>query len=207
MNGHSHAYIVDDNAEMRQSLSFLLETIGITPRLFESGEAFLNCLADLEAAPIVLDIRMAGIDGVGVLAELATRGVKWPVIMMTGHGDIAIAVKSMKLGAIEFLEKPFEPEMLETSLTRAFGILAETTKLLHEQTAARQQLATLTPRENDVVRSLVDGAPNKIVAYRLGLSPRTVEMHRANAFAKLGLKNIAELVKLVSAADAAAPRV
>ncbi len=207
MNGHSHAYIVDDNAEMRQSLSFLLETIGITPRLFESGEAFLNCLADLEAAPIVLDIRMAGIDGVGVLAELATRGVKWPVIMMTGHGDIAIAVQSMKLGAIEFLEKPFEPEMLETSLTRAFGILVETTKLLHEQTAARQQLATLTPRENDVVRSLVDGAPNKIVAYRLGLSPRTVEMHRANAFAKLGLKNIAELVKLVSAADAAAPRV
>ena len=199
------AYVVDDNEEMRMSLAFLLDSLDIRHIIYESGEAFLNGLDTLAPAPLLLDIRMSGIDGIGVLTALAAKGVKWPVIVMTGHGDIPIAVKAMKLGAIEFLEKPFEPEALVDSLTRAFDILAEMASMLHDRDEARRQLATLTPREHDVVHGLIDGSANKIVAYRLVLSPRTVEMHRANAFAKLGLKSIADLIKLVRIAAVTGP--
>jgi two-component system response regulator FixJ len=198
-------YIVDDNAQMQMSLAFLLDSLEIQYRIFESGEAFLDCLDTLAPGPLLLDIRMSRIDGIGVLTALSAKGVKWPVIVMTGHGDIAIAVKAMKLGAIEFLEKPFEPEALVDSLTRGFDILAEMARTLHDRDAARQQLATLTPREHDVVRALIDGSANKIVAYRLGLSSRTVEMHRANALAKLGLKCVPDLIRLVSTAAVAVP--
>ena len=193
-------YIVDDNKQVRMSLAFTLDSLEIRNRSFESGEDFLNNLDELSPGPVLLDIRMSGIDGIGVLGAMAARNVKWPVIIITGHGDVAIAVAAMKLGAIEFLEKPFDPEMLVVSLTRAFGILSDETFAQQEQTAARTQLATLTPRESDVVFSLVDGSANKIVAYKLGLSPRTVEMHRANAFAKLGLRTVADLIRVVGAA-------
>ena len=196
-------YIVDDNKQVRMSLAFTLDSLEIRNRSFESGEDFLNSLAELSPGPVLLDIRMSGVDGIGVLTAMIARDVKWPVIVITGHGDVAIAVAAMKLGAIEFLEKPFDPEMLVVSLTRAFGILSDVTFAQQEQTAARAQLATLTPRESDVVFSLVDGSANKIVAYRLGLSPRTVEMHRANAFAKLGLRTVAELIRVVGTAELA----
>ena len=196
-------YIVDDNKQVRMSLAFTLDSLEIRNRSFESGEDFLNSLAELSPGPVLLDIRMSGVDGIGVLSAMIARDVKWPVIVITGHGDVAIAVAAMKLGAIEFLEKPFDPEMLVVSLTRAFGILSDVTFAQQEQTAARAQLATLTPRESDVVFSLVDGSANKIVAYRLGLSPRTVEMHRANAFTKLGLRTVAELIRVVGTAELA----
>ena len=196
-------YIVDDNKQVRMSLAFTLDSLEIRNRSFESGEDFLNSLAELSPGPVLLDIRMSGVDGIGVLSAMIARDVKWPVIVITGHGDVAIAVAAMKLGAIEFLEKPFDPEMLVVSLTRAFGILSGVTFAQQDQTAARAQLATLTPRESDVVFSLVDGSANKIVAYRLGLSPRTVEMHRANAFAKLGLRTVAELIRVVGTAELA----
>ena len=192
---------------MRNSIAFILDSLGILNRPFASGEAFLDSLGDLTPGPVLLDIRMSGIDGVGVLAALAVRGVKWPVIIITGHGDVAVAVKTMKLGAIEFLEKPFDPEMLVVSLKRAFAIVSKISVLEEEQAVARARLATLTPRENDVVHSLIDGSANKIVAYRLGLSPRTVEMHRANAFAKLGLRSIADLIRVISRAGAFATSV
>ena len=196
-------YIVDDNKQVRMSLAFTLDSLEIRNRSFESGEDFLSSLAELSPGPVLLDIRMSGVDGIGVLSAMIARDVKWPVIVITGHGDVAIAVAAMKLGAIEFLEKPFDPEMLVVSLTRAFGILSDVTFAQQEQTAARAQLATLTPRESDVVFSLVDGSANKIVAYRLGLSPRTVEMHRANAFTKLGLRTVAELIRVVGTAELA----
>ena len=199
-NNSLNTYIVDDNEQVRNSIAFILDSLGIPNRPFANGEAFLDCLDDLTPGPVLLDIRMSGIDGVGVLAALVARGVNWPVIVITGHGDVAIAVKTMKLGAIEFLEKPFDPEMLVISLTRAFGIVSKISQLDAEKTAARARLATLTPRENDVVHSLIDGSANKIVAYRLGLSPRTVEMHRANAFAKLGLRSIADLIRVIGRA-------
>ena len=197
-------YIVDDNLQIRLSMSFILDSFGIPHRIFDSGEDFLGNLAALPPGPVLLDIRMSGIDGIEVLAALAERGVKWPVIMMTGHGDVAVAVTAMKMGAIEFLEKPFNPETLIESLTRGFEILSQVSQVEHEQAAARSRLAALTPRESDVVHSLIDGSANKIVAYKLGLSPRTVEMHRANAFAKLGLRSVADLIRVVSAAGTAA---
>jgi two-component system response regulator FixJ len=193
-------YVVDDNKQVRMSLAFTLDSLEIQNRTFESGEDFLNCLDELTPGPILLDIRMSGIDGIGVLGALAERGVRWPVIVITGHGDVAIAVTAMKLGAIEFLEKPFDPEMLVVTLTRAFGILSDVSFEQQEQAAARAQLASLTPRERDVVFGLIDGSANKIVAYKLDLSPRTVEMHRANAFAKLRLRTVADIIKLVGTA-------
>ena len=202
-NGDHEIYIVDDNADIRSSLSLLMESFFIRPRVFESGAVFLAALPNLVAAPVLLDMRMAGTDGLAVLGELAANGIKWPVIMMTGHGDIAVAVKSMKLGAIDFLEKPFDPATLDICLTRAFGIMGDMSRSQQEKAMARARLAALTPRENDVVYSLLGGDANKIVAYQLGLSPRTVEMHRANAFAKLGLKTIADLIRMVRTADMA----
>lgn len=197
-------YIVDDNKQIRMSMSFILDSFGIQHKTFETGESFLGQLGELSPGPILLDIRMSGIDGIGVLAALADRDVRWPVIMMTGHGDVGVAVTAMKMGAIEFLEKPFNPETLIESLGRGFQILSQVTHVEQEKAAARSRLAALTPRESDVVHSLIDGSANKIVAYKLGLSPRTVEMHRANAFAKLGLRSIADLIRVVSAAGTAA---
>lgn len=199
--GQFKTYIVDDNKQVRMSLAFTLDSLEIRNRSFETGEDFLSSLDELSPGPVLLDIRMSGVDGIGVLSAMVARDVKWPVIVITGHGDVAIAVAAMKLGAIEFLEKPFDPEMLVVSLTRAFGILSDVTYAQQEQTAARAQLATLTPRESDVVFGLIDGSANKIVAYKLGLSPRTVEMHRANAFAKLGLRTVAELIRVIGTAE------
>ena len=178
-----------------------MESLFIRPRLFESGAAFLAALPNLAPAPVLLDIWMAGIDGMTVLTEIAANAVEWPVIMMTGHGDIAVAVKSMKLGAIEFLEKPFGPDMLDVCLTRAFGILSEASRSNQKKAAARARLATLTPRENDVVNSLLGGDANKIVAYRLGLSPRTVEEYRANTMRKLGAPSLSELIQMAVLAN------
>lgn len=202
-NTRFQCYIVDDNHQIRMSMSFILDSFGIPHQMFETGEAFLDQLGTLSPGPVLLDIRMSGIDGIGVLAALAGRGVKWPVIMMTGHGDVGIAVTAMKMGAIEFLEKPFNPETLVDSLARGFDILSQVSHVEQQQAAARSRLAALTPRESDVVHSLIDGSANKIVAYKLGLSPRTVEMHRANAFAKLGLRSVADLIRVVSAAGTA----
>ena len=193
-------YFVDDNHQIRMSMSFILDSFGIEHEMFASGEAFLDQLATLSPGPVLLDIRMPGIDGIGVLTALADRCVKWPVIMMTGHGDVGIAVTAMKMGAIEFLEKPFSPETLIDSLARGFHILSQVSQVEQEQAVARSRLAALTPRESDVVHSLIDGSANKIVAYKLGLSPRTVEMHRANVFAKLGLRSVAGLIRVVSEA-------
>jgi two-component system response regulator FixJ len=193
-------YIVDDNKQVRMSLAFTLDSLGLRSRAFESGADFLECLCELTPGPILLDIRMSGIDGIGVLVALADRKVTWPVIIITGHGDLAIAVTAIKLGAIDFLEKPFDPEVLVVSLTRALGILCDVSFAKQEQTSARMQLASLSPRESQVVFGLTDGLSNTIIACKLGLSPRRIEMHRANALAKLGWRTVADLVRLVSKA-------
>lgn len=189
----SLVYVIDDDSEMRKSLHFLLSTMQMRSWPFVSGEDFVQQLPTLEMAPILLDIRMAGMDGFDVLNELAARKINWPIIVMTAHGDIAIAVRAMKLGAIEFLEKPFETGALETALARAFATGKEIHEAESRQAGAKRLFQTLTDRENQVIEALLEGASNKVVAYRLGLSVRTVEMHRGNAMAKFGLKTIAEV--------------
>jgi FixJ family two-component response regulator len=199
--GQRRVYIIDDDSDVRKSLHFLLAASLITAWPFAGAADFIDQLPGLSPAPIMLDVRMPGIDGLEVLAILKEREVNWPVIVMTAHGDVKIAVRAMKLGAIDFLEKPFQPDMLDPLLDFAFSIVDQNFCLLRARDDARSKIGELTLRESEVVRALIKGLPNKVVAHRLGLSVRTVEMHRSNAFAKLGLRSIAEIIALVRTAN------
>ena len=194
-------YIIDDDSHMRQSLHFLLASCDIDAWPFAGCLDFIEQLPQLAPAPIMLDIRMPSIDGLQMLAILRERTVSWPVIIMTAHGDVTIAVRAMKLGAIDFLEKPFRPEVLDIVLDQAFSQLDRLEHSTQKRNEARDLIGLLSKRESEIVAILMEGAPNKEVAHRLALSIRTVEMHRSNAFAKLGLRSVAEVVALVGAAD------
>lgn len=197
----SPVYIIDDESEVRRSLHFLLSTIGLVSWPFASAQDFLDNFATLEPAPILLDIRMPAVDGLQLMSVMRERGVKWPIIIISAHGDIQVAVKAIKLGAIEFLEKPFEFEALDLCLHSAFTQLAQINNSFAARTAARKSFALLSPRENEVINVLMRGIPNKTAAHVLDLSVRTVEMHRANALAKLQVKSIAEVIRLARAAE------
>ena len=197
----AHVYVIDDHSEVRKSLSMVLATVGITTWPFAASYDFLDQLADLSPAPILLDIRMPDLDGMSVLSRLAERMIPWPVIIMTAHGDIAIAVECMKRGAIEFLEKPFELEMVQTALARAYALLADAQSKEQVRLLAKKRFAALTLREAQVLLSLFDGLQNKNVAVGLGLSVRTVEMHRAHAFTKLGVRSVVEAAELAHSAQ------
>ncbi|GAA0731774.1 response regulator transcription factor [Sphingomonas japonica] len=197
-------YVIDDDVDVRKSLHFLLTTAGVAAWSFADAADFLNALDGLRPAPILLDVRMPGIDGLDLLALLVERDISWPVIMMTAHGDVPIAVRAMKLGATEFLEKPFPPEMLDQALARAFAMLDIVLVQHRTRDEARGQITALSTREREVLTVLIKGIANKEAAARLGLSTRTVEMHRASALAKLRRKSIAEVMTLWLAADLAA---
>lgn len=194
-------YIIDDESDVRRSLHFLLSTIGLVSWPFASAQDFLDNFAALEPAPILLDIRMPAIDGLQLMSMMRQRGVKWPIIIISAHGDIQVAVKAIKLGAIEFLEKPFEFEALDACLKTAFAQLSELNDSFAARNTARAAFALLSPRENEVIKVLMQGIPNKTAAHMLDLSVRTVEMHRANALAKLHVKSIAEVIRLARAAE------
>lgn len=197
----SPVYVIDDDGDVRRSLHFLLSTIRLKSWPFASAQDFLDNLVDLAPAPVLLDIRMPKIDGLRLMSLLRDRGVDWPVIIMSAHGDIQMAVKATRLGAIEFLEKPFEFAALEASLRVAFAQLASVHGNLAARHAARAAFALLTAREQDIILALMKGGANKAVAHMLGLSVRTVEMHRANALRKLQVKSIAEVVRLAQVAE------
>lgn len=164
----------------------------MAPWPFAGGQDFLDNLAGLDPGCILLDMRMPKVDGIAVLTQLAESGVHWPVIAMTGHGDVALAVNAMKLGALDFLEKPMEEDVLGDVLDRAFAKLSEATAHRGKIEAARERIAKLTSRETAVLRGIVGGRANKTIAANLGISVRTVEMHRENLIKKLGVKNGAE---------------
>lgn len=193
-------YVIDDDSDVRKSLHFRLMASSITVWPFANATDFLDQLDHLTPAPILLDLRMPGIDGLQVLAVLKERDVQWPVIVMTAHGDVPIAVRAMKLGAIEFLEKPFPVGTLDRALDHAFGILDAVVRTRSVQAEARRLLDLLSPRELEIMTILTAGVQNKVVGHRLGISVRTVEMHRANALGKIGLKSIAEVMALMRAA-------
>lgn len=185
-------YVIDDDKDLRRSLHFLLATRQICVSPFASGTDFLSTLDVLKPAPIILDIRMPRIDGTQVLAELAERQNNWPVIVLTGHGEIGLAVQSLKAGAIDFLEKPVSEEILFHSIDAAFSLLAKQAYADEESNEAVRRLASLTSREAEVLDLLCRGRSNKQVAFDLSLSPRTVEMHRANAFRHLNVRTLIE---------------
>jgi len=194
-------HIVDDEDSIRRSAGFMLKTSGFTVASYPSGVAFLREVRHAEPGCILLDVRMPEMDGLEVQQALLERGVVMPVIILTGHGDISIAVRAMKAGAVEFIEKPFEKAVLLDAIAAAFERLDDNGKRAARAAEAAVMISALTGREQDVLNGLADGLPNKTIAYDLGISPRTVEVHRANLMTKLGVRSLSEALRIAFAAN------
>ncbi len=193
-------HVVDDDEAVRRSASMLLASCGLEAQTHASAEELLSRLDGLRPGCLVIDIRMPGMDGLALQLELAARGSRLPVIVVTGHADVGLAVRAMKAGAVDFIEKPYSVEDLINAVTTALSRMADTRQTLAHADAAAQRVASLTPRERDVLIRLVEGRPNKVIAHDLGISPRTVEIHRANLMEKLGCRSLAEAVRVAIAA-------
>lgn len=192
--------VVDDDEAVRDSLQVMLEAKGFTVRTFPSAEAFLDDLPGPLRGCLLLDIRMTGMSGTALQESLRARGYPLPVIMLTGHGDVATAVQAMKAGAFDFIEKPFVQDVILDAIARAlasFDAWAET-RAVESEVSAR--LERLTPRERQVMEQLVEGHSNKEIARRLDVSPRTVEVYRARVMEKMGAASIARLVQMIMGA-------
>jgi len=192
-------HVVDDDEAVRDSLQFLLEAAAFRARLWASGPAFLDALPVEQNSCILLDVRMPEMDGVQVLARLRERGVNAPVIIMTGHADVPLAVRAMKTGADDFIEKPFvEQEILVCIRSHLASGRAE--RISPPPADLTRRLAGLTPREREVLDAVVAGSSNKRIGLDLGISPRTVEIHRARVMEKMSARSLSELVRLSLAA-------
>lgn len=194
-------HLVDDDAAVRRSVGFMLKTSGHQVETYESGLELLKNAGELGQGCVLLDIRMPGMDGLEVQRALQEKGVGLPVIIMTGHGDVGLAVKAMKAGAVDFIEKPFEKETLINSLEEGFRRLSRKEATGDRKKDAEVRLQALTPRERDVLDGLAQGLPNKTIAYDLGISPRTVEIHRANLMTKLEVRSLSEALRIAFAAQ------
>ena len=194
-------HLVDDDEAIRRSVGFMLKTSGFHVRTYESGVELLKSASRLERGCILLDIRMPGMDGLEVQAALRDRGVSLPVIIMTGHGDVTLAVQAMKAGALDFIEKPFEKAVLLSSIEHGVERLKRSAADVDRADEAAVKLQALTLREREVLDGLAKGLPNKTIAYDLGISPRTVEIHRANVMSKLGVKSLSEALRIAFAAQ------
>ena len=193
-------HLVDDDASVRRSVGFMLKTSGYQVQSYKSGQELLKT-SDLSQGCVLLDIRMPGMDGLEVQQALQEKGVGLPVIIMTGHGDVGLAVKAMKAGAVDFIEKPFEKDALLESLQEGFHRLLRKEATQDRKRDAEVKLQALTPRERDVLDGLAQGLPNKTIAYDLGISPRTVEIHRANLMTKLEVRSLSEALRIAFAAQ------
>ena len=192
-------HVIDDDAGLREALAFLLEVNGIKARFYETGNAFLDALP-VEEGCLLTDVRMPGITGLELVRELKRRSIDLPVIVMTGHGDISLAVEAMKAGVSDFIEKPFNDEVLISALHAACERRKDKTGPAAARQAAELRLASLSPREREVLTGVVEGKLNKIIAFELDISPRTVEIYRANLMSKTGARNISELMRIALAA-------
>ncbi len=194
-------HLIDDDEGVRQSLAFSLATAGLAVRIYESGTAFLDALATLQPGCIVSDVRMPGIDGLELQRRLNELEVNLPVIIMTGHGDVSLAVEAMKAGAIDFIEKPFDDEVLLTAIRIALDRYNKTEHQKAELAEIQNKLCALSARERQVLDGLLAGLPNKTIAYDLNLSPRTVEVHRANVMTKMGASSLSNLIRMAIVAN------
>jgi two-component system response regulator FixJ len=193
-------HIVDDEDSIRRSLDFLLRSAGYRTHRWEDGEAFLKGADRAEQACVLLDVRMPGMDGLQVQSEMQQRGYNWPVIVLTGHGDISTAVRAMQGGAIDFLEKPFNRERLLDALGVGFARLDDREAAVRREAWAKTEVGKLTEREKEVLEGLACGYPNKTIAYDLGISSRTVEVYRANVMSKFEVGNFADALRVAFAA-------
>ncbi|MDD3443917.1 MAG: response regulator [Zavarzinia sp.] len=189
-------HIVDDDPAIRDALGFLLRSRGVRSRAWESGETFLAAPA-AELGCVVLDMRMDGLSGIEVLDALRARGDDLPVIFLTGHADVPLAVEALKKGAFDFVEKPFNDNQLVDTVIAALERAAAARRHSRDRDLVATRLASLTPREREVLQCLVEGRLNKQIADQLGVSMRTVEVHRSRVFEKMGVRNAVELVAQV----------
>ncbi len=193
-------HLVDDEEAVRRSVGFMLRASGFEVIAYPSGVAFLAAAGKAAPGCVLLDIRMPEIDGLEVQRILAERGMPFPVVVLTGHGDITLSVRAIKAGAVDFLEKPFEKAAMLRAIEEAFAHLGSTQVQGLDAAGAIVRLAALTPRERDVLVGLVRGQPNKITAYELGISTRTVEVHRANLMHKLEVNSLSDVLRIAFAA-------
>lgn len=189
-------YIVDDDPAVRDSLAVLLEVEGYTTIGFESAELFLDAWSPSLRGGLLLDVRMPRMDGLELLDRLRQQGSELPVVVMTGHGDVPVAVRAMKAGALDFIEKPLTESLLLEAVRNMMAQEQERQGRAEERAQAAEHVASLTPRERDVLVQLVLGQPNKVIAYELGISARTVEVHRSRVMDKMGAKSLSHLVRL-----------
>jgi two-component system, LuxR family, response regulator FixJ len=196
MPSSSVVHVIDDDEALRESLAFLLGTAHLEVRTYESATAFLDALPRVEPGCIVTDVRMPGISGLELLRRLKALETAIPVIVITGHGDVPLAVEAMKLGAVDFLEKPFEDDALLAAVRSALGRQEHAARREAEKAAISQRITTLSERERQVLGGLVAGNPNKTIAFDLGISPRTVEIYRANVMTKMGAASLSDLVRM-----------
>lgn len=195
-------FIVDDDAAIRDALSQLLETAGLGVECHADGDTFLATLADDRSGCVLLDIAMPGMSGLQVQATLKARGFAAPVIFLTGHGDIPLAVRAVQAGAVDFLEKPVQGAMLVERVRRALALDLEWRQTHGRTQAIKQRYARLSAREREVMGEVVSGLTCKEIAQKLRISPRTVEVHRTHVMHKMGAANLAELVNMASACGA-----
>ena len=194
-------YVIDDDDAVRQSLEFLLKTAGMTVRGFEHAKAFLDILPRVEHGCVITDVRMPGMSGIDLLRSLKDTNPELPVIVITGHGDISLAVEAMKIGAIDFLEKPFDDDQLIAAVRAALNRDAGVVKRKAELGEITEKRAELSNRERQVLDGLVAGKANKSIAFDLGISPRTVEIYRANVMTKMAANSLSDLVRMAMLAD------
>jgi len=189
-------HVIDDDEGLRESLAFLLRSAALEVRSFDSAKAFLDGLPDAALGCVITDVRMPDMSGIELLRRLKELKVGVPVIVITGHGDIALAVEAMKIGASDFFEKPFDDDLLLASVRAALRQQADQAKRGAERADIEHRISTLSPREKDVLAGLIDGRANKQIAFDLGISPRTVEIYRANLMNKMQAGSLSDLVRM-----------
>jgi two-component system, LuxR family, response regulator FixJ len=199
-------HVIDDDEAVRQSLAFLLAAAGIGVQTYESATAFLDVATTVKTGCVITDVRMPEVSGIDLLQRLEELKLGVPVIVITGHGDVPLAVEAMKIGAVDFIEKPFDDEVLLTSVRSALNRLDRDHKRQAERREVEARLAALSSRERDVLEGLVAGQANKQIAYELGISPRTIEIYRANLMTKMQAASLSDLVRMALTAGILGPK-
>ena len=194
-------HVIDDDPAVRDSLSFLLETADIRARTYESAAAFLEALPQVQRGCVVTDVRMPDMTGIELVKRLKADGFRLPIVMITGHADVPLAVEAMKAGVADFIEKPFDDEVLLAAIHSALSEDEKDRRGAAETTEIAMRMASLSGREHEVLHGLVAGHANKVIAYDLGISPRTVEIYRAHVMTKLKAASLSELVRMAMLAE------
>jgi FixJ family two-component response regulator len=202
MNDDTQVYVVDDDEAMRESLQWLIESVGMRVRTFASADAFLKAYRADWSGCLLLDVRMPGMSGLELQAYLGRRSISLPVIIITGHGDVAMAVRAMKAGALDFIEKPFNDDALLGSIRNALENDARARVLYSRRAEIQSRMESLTPREHEVMAMVVEGQSNREIASALNVSAKTVEVHRSRVMDKMHADSLADLVRMVLLVDA-----